>query len=233
LWLSNRDPAFLLCINGRQDLRHGLSTLRTEWRERKSDLQRAGAQQFIDELSERVPEDPFRDEVAHRTEHSIEFQVLFLQHLWPSAKIVPILCGGFRDAAGRSCPPDEAVGLQQFIAGLRQTLQATNKRTCVLASVDFSHLGGRFGDRLSMTPAFLGRVEREDRGTLAAAEALDADAFYRSATSDDDRRHIDATPAVYVLLKAMDLTEGRLLKYDQSVERETESVVSFASMVFR
>jgi len=35
------------------------------------------------------------------------------------------------------------------------------------------------------------------------------------------------------LLKALDLEEAKVLKYDQSVEAQTQSVVTFASMVFR
>jgi AmmeMemoRadiSam system protein B len=173
------------------------------------------------------------DELAHRTEHSIEFQVVFLQHLFASPKIVSVLCGAFRDADGRPCPPDRAPGVPEFIAALRETLQATGKRVCLVASVDFSHLGGRFGDRIQMTPQFLGRVEREDLDTLGKVASLDADAFYADATTDNDRRHIDATPAVYTLLKALDLEEAKVLKYDQSVEAQTQSVVTFASMVFR
>ena len=34
----------------------------------------------------------FAEEFAHRDEHSIEFQVLFLQYVMPDVKIVPVLC---------------------------------------------------------------------------------------------------------------------------------------------
>jgi len=173
------------------------------------------------------------DELAHRTEHSVEFQVVFLQHLFPAAKIVSVLCGAFRDADGNACAPAQAPGVPEFIDALRETVQAAGKRVCLLASVDFSHLGGRFGERIQITPQFLGRVERDDLETLNQAASLDADAFYASATADNDRRHIDATPAVYTLLKALDLEEAKVLKYDQSVEAQTQSVVTFASMVFR
>lgn len=173
------------------------------------------------------------DEWVHRNEHSIEFQVLFVQRLFPRAQIVSILCGGLYDDRGHPVPPPEVPGVPEFIAALRETLAETGKRVCVIASVDFSHVGHRFGDQLQLTPQVLRRVEQDDRETLQRILDLDADAFFASATADNDRRHIDATPAVYALLRALDLEEAELLKYDQSVEPQTQSVVSFASMVFR
>jgi AmmeMemoRadiSam system protein B len=188
---------------------------------------------FVDGLLTRAGIHFTADEICHRMEHSIEFQVVFLQHVVENPRIAAILCGGLHTPDEVPARPEETSGVTDFIAALRESLEATDKRICVVVSVDFTHMGGRFGDQTPMTPQFLGRIEREDLETLSYAEQLDADGFYESATADGDRRHIDATPAVYVLLKAMDLKEARLLKYDQSVEPDTQSVVTFASMVFR
>ena len=49
--------------------------------------------EFVERLTSRYPHDLFTDEFAHRTEHTIEFQVLFLQLLLGNnIPMVPILC---------------------------------------------------------------------------------------------------------------------------------------------
>jgi len=39
------------------------------------------AKDIVEDCAERLPFDPFHDEFSHRTEHAIEFQVIFLQYL--------------------------------------------------------------------------------------------------------------------------------------------------------
>ena len=49
---------------------------------------------------------------------------------------------------------------------------------------------------------------------------------------EKDRRKICGFSAIYSLLHLIDAREGKLLKYDQSVEPNSQSVVTFASMAF-
>jgi predicted class III extradiol MEMO1 family dioxygenase len=75
-------------------------------------------------------------------------------------------------------------------------------------------------------------AEREDRAMLECAEKLDAEGFYASVAKDGDRRHVCGLTSVYVLLQSQALTAGRLLRYEQAVTRETQSMVSFGAMAF-
>ncbi|HUH65919.1 MAG TPA: AmmeMemoRadiSam system protein B, partial [Syntrophales bacterium] len=54
---------------------------------------------FVRELRKSLPEETFApDDFGHMTEHSIEFQTVFLGHYLKSPfKIVPILCGGVHE----------------------------------------------------------------------------------------------------------------------------------------
>jgi predicted class III extradiol MEMO1 family dioxygenase len=61
---------------------------------------------------------------------------------------------------------------------------------------------------------------------------MDAGGFFSSIAKDNDKRRICGFPAMYVLLHLVAPAKARLLKYDRSVDRATQSIVSFASMVF-
>ena len=119
-----------------------------------------------------------------------------------------------------------------FVEALRQTIEKDGRRVCLIAGVDFAHVGTKFGDQGPMTPAFLEAVECEDRERIAAIAALDAEAFFRTISRDGDRRRICGTSSIYTMLHAMDASEGQLLRYDRTVDPKTDSAVTFASMAF-
>lgn len=190
---------------------------------------------FIDALAERCrPADLFEEELGHRTEHSIEFQALFLKYLYPDREIafVPILCGSFHEMIAARRSPSEVEGVGRFIEALRETVEADGRRVCMIAGVDFAHVGTKFGDPGPMSPAFLEAVASEDRERLDAITALDAEAFFGTISRDGDRRRICGTSSIYTMLRAMDAAEGRVLRYDRTVDSQTDSCVTFASMAF-
>jgi hypothetical protein len=75
-------------------------------------------------LVDRLAADPAAavtmEDYCHSVEHSIEFQVLFLQHLYgPDVRILPILCGTFaRSLYGVSGMPEDDEGVRRFLGAL-------------------------------------------------------------------------------------------------------------------
>lgn len=191
-------------------------------------------QAFIEALSQRCPTDLFAEELGHRTEHSIEFQALFLKYLYPDRDVafVPILCGSFHEMIAGRKSPMETEAVRGFVEALRETIQKDGRWICLIAGVDFAHVGAKFGDPGPMTPAFLDAVASEDRERIAAIAALDAEAFFGTISRDGDRRRICGTSSIYTMLHAMNASEGRLLRYDRTVDPQTDSAVTFASMAF-
>lgn len=188
---------------------------------------------FLDDLARNLPFDITADEFAHRTEHSIEFPVLFLQQiLGLGATIVPILVGGFEEALAAGRKPEEDARVAAFIAALGGALARRGDDAAVIASVDLAHVGARFGDARAIDADFLGYVEREDRALLAAATARDADALLAAIAKDFDSRRVDGFPAIYTLLRALPLTDGHLLRYEQHADEKAQSAVTFASLAF-
>ena len=185
-------------------------------------------------LSARCRTDFYEDEFCHRSEHSIEFQTLFLKYLYRNEehlRIVPILC---------SLPPELYLGaaiseqseVEEFLQALGETLERTDSQACCIAAVDLSHIGRRFGQDIALSPQLLKQVEQEDRAMIDTILSLDEEAFFRGIQQEQDRRNVCGVPAIYALLRVVQAQEGKLLRYEQAVDQEAQSVVSFMAGAF-
>ena len=98
------------------------------------------------------------DVLNHKTEHSIEFQVVFLRHLLGSraASIVPILCG-LGEAQARALQPAEDPAAESFAAALAGVVSRRRGRALVIAGADLAHVGPRFGDARPLDDASVAR----------------------------------------------------------------------------
>ncbi|MBN1838158.1 MAG: AmmeMemoRadiSam system protein B, partial [Spirochaetales bacterium] len=133
--------------------------------------------ELADSLARRLRSDFLEDEFVHRSEHSVEFQAVFLQYLYGGRKpvrLLPILCGGFEKAATSGLPEDEAE-VREFLEALAETLAERGASACCIAAVDLSHLGRRFGQELTLSQALLERAEAEDRRMIERILAGDAE----------------------------------------------------------
>ena len=190
---------------------------------------------FLDEVRNLCPIDFYEDEFVHKAEHSIELQLIFLRALRPqkdSFRIVPILCGSFHEAILKDISPMELPGVGPFIEALQTAMAKRPKRVCLLASADLAHVGVRFGDAEAPNRFTLESMGEDDRRLLEYAERVDGEGFYNSIRLERDRRRICGFPPIYTLLKLVDAREGKLLKYGQSMDPPTQSVVTFASLAF-
>lgn len=187
---------------------------------------------FIEALNNRCGFDLLADEFVHRYEHSVELQVVWLQHLFGEVKIAPIICAGFEHLVGLGESPMSLAQVREFTESLQATLAEWDEPITVIASVDLSHLGLRFGDRQLVTTSILRWLESEDRLFLEKIADGDGDGMFSLIHLDHNSRRIDAYPALYVMLKALGEIKGKVLNYDQSVEGRNESVVTFGAVVF-
>jgi len=195
---------------------------------------------FVESLIENYPGDLLADEFAHRNEHSIEFQTIFLRYIFPACpareddiSIVPILCSSFDEMIAANRQPIEDARVQDLVQAIKVAAASRKRKVCFIAGVDLSHIGQKFGDQETLTYVAETLLEREDRQMLEHVENMDAAGFFTSLAKDNDKRRICGFPAIYVLLNLIAPAKARLLKYDKSVEHATQSIVSFASMVFR
>ncbi len=190
---------------------------------------------LVRSLAAGYSKDLFADELTHKFEHSIEFQVVFLQHVLrgkKDVKIVPILCSSFHEMIEKDIVPSEFPAIADFISLLKDAVARSGRSVCFVASADLSHVGQRFGDQVQISPNLLEVIKSRDMDMLKHVEQLDATAFFRSIQKDKDDRKICGLPSIYTLLNVIEASEGKILKYSQAPERQTESVVSFASVAF-
>ncbi len=186
---------------------------------------------LVHALADRCGGDPFAEELVHKREHSIEFQVLFLQHLFAgrSIELLPVLCGPMEQAVGEASP-GEAAAVTDFVAALREELAASGKRVCVVAGADLAHVGRHFGDDYSLTPGVMGEVERADRDALDHVVGLDADGFYEAVMLDGNARHLCGVAPICTLLATVDASRCELLDYRQATDFDLQRAVTFASL---
>jgi AmmeMemoRadiSam system protein B len=98
----------------------------------------------------------------------------------------------------------------------------------IVASVDMSHVGVRFGDN---------GIDEEnlrfsDRLFLEILESLEAESLLSWYKMYQNPTRIDAVPAVYALMKFFSRkAKCKVLSYKISYEEETNSAVSFASAI--
>jgi hypothetical protein len=188
--------------------------------------------EFIERLAARLGPGYFEDEFAHRGEHSIEFQAVYLSYLFGGRRpftIVPILVGSFHDFMVERRSPGQDAEVESFIKAVRAAQQELPTESCVIAGADLAHVGRRFGDPAGPTPASLQQVEYEDRAFLSRVTAGDAEGMFRSITMDRDRRRVCGYPPTYVALRCLDAPTGKLLHYRQW--SDSESAVTFAAVV--
>lgn len=173
------------------------------------------------------------DDFAHRNEHSLEFQLLFLQRLFPMEEvpILPVLCGQMEDLFEPVRSPLEAPGIASFVEAVSSWLSEPEGRKLVVAGVDLSHVGPKFGDPhtgRSLEPAF----RAYDKEVLDALSAGDASAFFLAGARAKNRHRICGFSALWTLLAVLPGIRGTVLDYDIWHEEPTRSAVSFAAVAF-
>ncbi len=186
--------------------------------------------ELIDRLADRVGHTVFDGEIAFRTEHTIEFQAVYLKFAFERTRdirLVPILCS--------TCPAlDEdasaAKMAEPFLDELARIVSDLGERVAVIASADFSHVGPRFGDPKPVSASGLISLKSADLETLAAIETGSSETFIDDARVYGVHRHVCGIPPIYAMLEVLPPSRGRLLHYAQWPD--PQAVVTFAAMAF-
>jgi AmmeMemoRadiSam system protein B len=188
---------------------------------------------MVRKLREAGPDIVADTDFAHRSEHSIEFQLLFLQHLLGETTwtIVPVLCGFFQACLAdysREAYLDKA---GPFLEILREALSEPGDGTLVVAGVDFSHVGPKFGHEM---PAhhLTAQSEAHDRRLLECLCGLETELFWEESRRVGDQFNVCGFSALACLQEILPPCRGSLLHYETWHEEATRSAVSFGSVVF-
>ena len=124
-------------------------------------------------------------------------------------KIVPVLCSGFDRFFEKDVSPSEDGRVRDFVDCVKETISASGKKICLMASVDLSHIGPQFGDDRPVSAGDLHDIRRADLRTLKPVEALDKEGFWEDVAMDENRRNICGLSAIYTFLSIMEAREGK------------------------
>jgi AmmeMemoRadiSam system protein B len=190
---------------------------------------------LVDELERRAGPAVVVEDYCHAIEHSIEFQVLFLQHLLGAGvRILPILCGPFLRATHERGRPEDDPAVAAFLDALAALADREGRRLLWVLGVDMAHVGRRYGDAFAARAREgpLLEVARRDHDRIDRLAAGDAAGFWTLVQEGgDDLRWCGASP-LYAFLRAASPRGGELLRYEQW-NIDPASVVSFAGLAFR
>jgi len=169
------------------------------------------------------------DSDAHSSEHSIEVQIPFIQHLFPDAKILPIVVP----------PSQQAVSLGEAVGDIIAANK--DKKIVCIGSTDLTHYGPRYG----FTPMGTGAEalqwasEVNDKKFIDLALKLDATGLLASATENMNACGGGAAAAAVAAAKKLGKTKGILLAHTNSNEvmmkkmgTSSSEAVGYAAIIF-
>ncbi len=188
---------------------------------------------FIRTWEKHAGEKLTREDWAHRIEHSIEFQLPFLQHgMNKPFKIVPILCGAMDPYLANGRKPETYPNISRLLSSLKKTL-ANYPNAVFILSVDLAHVGPKFGDSFPIDKAKAQEMHDADHRMFDTLKQYDAEAFLEIMPGDLIPRRVDACSAVFTFMHLIENCHGELVNYDQNFQEDTQSMVTYGSMVFR
>jgi len=172
-----------------------------------------------------IVEDPY----AHEDEHSIEVQMPFVKHLFPKAKIVPLMVPMVQTAH----EVGEAVG---------RTLRAYDYDAVVVGTTDLTHYGPNYG----YVPHGIGAKanawakESNDRRFIELVCTMKMKDLVTEAFDHKNACSSGAAAATLAAVAALGATEGILLEHTTSSEvlagrskGEMADSVGYAGIVFK
>ena len=189
---------------------------------------------LVDRLAEEAPEAVKMEDYCHAVEHSIEFQVVFLQHLYgPDIRILPILCGPYVASLYRGGAPEDNERVKRFLGSLGEMAAREAGRLFWVLGVDMAHIGRRYGDSFAATAgeAEMREVSDRDHARIERMNAADATGFWDAVQErQDDLKWCGSSP-IYTFLKVAPQARGKLEHYQQW-NIDPQSVVTFAGITF-
>jgi MEMO1 family protein len=190
---------------------------------------------LVDELAASSDGAVQMEDYCHAVEHSIEFQVIFLQYLFgPDVRILPILCGSYARSLYHGGMPEDHEPVARFLHALGNMAAREGDKLCWILGIDMAHMGKRYNDpysALANQDHMVGVAER-DHKRIESINAGDARGFWEQVKENrDDLKWCGSAP-VYTFLKALPHARGSLLRYQQW-NIDPESIVSFAGIGFK
>lgn len=179
------------------------------------------------------PEAAFGTELHHRTEHSVELAVVWLHYMLGEreCQLLPVLCGGFEPFVQGNDNPVEDPELGYALGILKEAV--SSHRTVVVAAGDLAHVGPAFGDPYAIDIFEKARHRTADEQLMASICEGDEEGVLQLVREERDRRRVCGLPPIYMALRLLGETAGRVTGYTQCpADQKGDSFVSICGIVF-
>jgi AmmeMemoRadiSam system protein B len=175
-----------------------------------------------------------REDYCHAVEHSIEFQVIFLQAIYGAdVRILPLLCGSFGRSLHSGGLPEDDDHVRRFLGELGEVAEREKERLFWVLGVDMAHMGLRFGDKFAARANLdeMNIVKERDNRRIDRINASDARGFWDLVKENQDDLKWCGSSPIYTFMKAVPQARGTLHRYEQW-NIDEDSVISFAGISF-
>ncbi len=197
-----------------------------------ADIDDEALAQFVSQAGDAIVEEDY----CHHAEHSIEFQVLFLQyHFKQPFRILPILCGPFVESLMTGKPPESIDGNRRVFDALAELHTKRDDLVWILG-VDMAHIGTRYGHRepVRAGEGVMAEIAEHDQRRLERICDGDAEGFFDLVHPGGDELNWCGYSPIYTFLRSVGSAvklKGDVRAYEQWNIDES-SVVSFGAMHF-
>lgn len=167
-------------------------------------------------------------DISHKMEHSLELHAVWASHIWTHEfTITPILVGSFEDTLYMPKSTLET-WIEQFSKTLHSLL---TEEDFILISGDLSHIGLKFGDDKPASE-MKDETTQFDHNFLMEAANVAPDALYELQRKTLDKFKVCGFPPLQAVLSGKPSWKGHQLGYEYWDEQESQSAVSFGSIIF-
>lgn len=173
------------------------------------------------------------NDIAHKPEHSIELELIFLQHCFPGRNftILPILVTSFHSFIQQGILPSEHPPVKEFAETVRSVVEQSGRNAVYISSGDLAHIGRKFGDSYD-AESMLQTLKKEDKTLLNSLVNCNHNSFFTQVATANDAWKICGLSPNYMMLETLQPERGEILYYEQWNEIEQKSAVSYASLAF-
>lgn len=188
---------------------------------------------FIAELEKKLGATLCEHEFDHLAEHSVELQVHAIQAARPDGdfEFVPVLCPNPTGPTGTAPYDGRGPDLADFADVLGEAIRESPARTMIVAGVDLSHVGMRFGEQAPTTPEFMKKIEKHDQRLLKLLEARREKDFLTDMQRTGNPTRICSVGNLYTFARALPGAKIEMLRYHQAVDFDAETHVTCAAGV--
>ncbi|MFN7542988.1 MAG: AmmeMemoRadiSam system protein B [Acidobacteriota bacterium] len=179
------------------------------------------ANELLDEIRAIAGASLIEEDYCHSMEHSAEFHVLWLQHLFgANVKVLPILVG--------PSMADEPINAMHD--ALREIAARHGDKLAWVLSIDMAHMGPRYGDEQEYREGDAS-IAGQDEERVSMLQAGDIQGFWRDVRKNGDPWKWCGSAPLYALYQALPGLKAEPLRYGHW-NIDDSSVVSFAAMRF-